>query len=256
MRKAETMNRKNRIILVLAVGAVVILAASTIVRCSLSGDDSQVGQTVPATQAQQDANPDEDQTRSDEGTVKAEDAMDILKGSVWTSASGATVTFKDARYVESDGTRSAMSAFDVKSITQNSSQTEVLLALDRTDGMSKESLVLLRQAANGTWSVSSDDFQISTTYAQGSPTVAAIQVVGVNDEYRELLGGTTDALQEAVASYARTHVPSATKATWTRELVVSYADGSVTSNFTCDDAASTMLTVAYDRAAKTFTVIG
>lgn len=250
------MNRKNRIILALAIGAVVILAASTIARCSLAGGDSQVGQTVPATQAQEEGSSDAEQTGSDENAVEAESPMDILKGSVWTSTSGATVTFKDARYIESDGTRSVMSAFDVKSTTQDSSQTEVLLALDRTDGTSKESLVLLRQAADGTWSVSSDDFQVSTTYAQGSATAAAIEVVGINDEYRELLGGTTDALQEAIATYARTHVPSATKATWTRELVLSYADGSVTSNFTCDDAASTMLTVAYDRAAKTFTVMG
>jgi hypothetical protein len=256
MRKASSMNRKNRIILALAVGVVVILAASTIVRCSLSGAGGQLGQTVPATQAQADDDQDEVQAQSEDATTGAEEPMGILKGSVWKSTSGATIAFKDARYVESDGTRSVLSTFDVKSVTRNSSQTEVLLALDKPDGTAKESLVLLRQAADGTWSVSSDDFQISTTYIQGSPSGAALRVVGVNDEYRELLGGTTDALQEAVATYARTHVPSAIEATWTRELVVSYADGTVTSNFTCDDTASTMLTVVYDRTACAFTVMG
>lgn len=256
MRKAIPMNRKNRIILALAVGVVVILAASTIARCSLSGAGEQLGQTVPVTQPQADDNQGEVQAQSEDATPGAEEPMDILKGSVWTSTSGATVTFKDARYVESDGTRSVLSTFDVKTVTQKSAQTELLLALDKPDGTAKEPLVLLRQKADGTWSVSSDDFQISTIYVQGNPTGEAIRVVGVNDEYRELLGGTTDALQEAVTTYARTHAPSATEATWTRELVVNYADGTVTSNLTCDDAASTMLTVVYDRTACAFTVMG
>lgn len=256
MRKAILMNRKNRVILALAIGAVVILAASTIARCLFQGTDEQLGQTVPATQTLADDDQDEARTQSEDSAPGSSAPMDILKGSVWTSTSGGTVTFKDARYVESDGKRSVLSTFDVKNVMQKPSQTEVLLALDKSDGTTKESLVLLRQKADGTWSVSSDDFQISTTYIQGSPTGAAIQIVGVNNEYRELLGGTTDALQDAIATYARTHIPSATKATWTRELVVSYADGTVTSNFTCDDAASTMLTVVYDRAACAFTVMG
>lgn len=256
------MERRQKIILALAIGAVLILIGSTVVRCSMTGSD-QVGHDVPA----------EASTGSDSGEaaptgVSAEasdqklptseiDALGVLKGNAWASEDGkSTIAFKDGRYVESDGVASNMTTFDVSTVTKETGQTSIMLKLDMADGSTKDSLVLLRQDNLGACTVSSDDFTLEKTYHQGTANQSPLAVEGVNDEFRELLGGTTDALDTAISDYAHAHVPTATKAAWDQALVVDYASGTVSANFTCDDTAKTVLTVEYARGPATFTVVG
>lgn len=251
------MNKKSKILIALAIGAVVMLVGSSVVRCTLVHQDETVGQTVPVEPEDAQAEPDTSDASSQKPPADEEDALAILKDSAWTADGGrSTIAFKDGRYVESDGTASNMTAFDVSSVTEEDGQTSVILRLDRTDGTAKDSLVLLRQDASGAYSVSSDDFTLAKTYVQGTPNAGAVELVGVNDEFRELLGGTTEGLAEAVTDYAHKHVPAATRATWEQSLVVDYASGTASANFTCDDAASTVLTVEYARGPATFAVMG
>lgn len=251
------MNKKGRILMALAIGAVTILVGSSVVRCTLVHQDETAGQTVPVEPEDAQARPDASDASSQKLPAAEKDALSILKDSAWTADGGrSTIAFKDGRYVESDGTANNMTAFDVSSVTKEGGQTSVMLRLDLPDGTAKDSLVLLRQDASGACSVSSDDFALAKTYVQGTPNAAAVELVGVNDEFRELLGGTTEGLAEAVTDYAHAHVPTATKATWEQSLVVDYASGTASANFTCDDAASTVLTVEYARGPATFTVMG
>ncbi len=251
------MNKKGKILMALAIGAVVILVGSSVVRYTLVHQDETVGQIVPVESEDNQAQPNTLDTSSQNLPADEKDALAILKSSVWTADGGkSTIAFKDGRYAESDGVANNMTAFDVSSVTKESNQTSIMLKLDLPDGTTKDSLVLVRQDAAGAYTVSSDDFTLAKTYSQGAPNAGVVEVIGVNDEFRELLGGTTEGLSKAATEYAHAHVPTATKATWTQSLVVDYASGTVSANFTCDDTASTVLTIEYARGPATFKVMG
>ena len=240
------MDRKNKVMAALAIGAVVILAASSLVRCGMTrpggdrqaeGGTDEVGQAVPA----------------DGGTTDS--TLETLRSSAWKSADGTcSITFKEGRYVESDGTRSVLSTFDVGTATDEDGQTAIIVSLDSDGGKARDSLIVVRRDARGALTVASDDFRLSKTYVQAAS--GTLSVTGVNDELRELYGGSTDALSEALASYAATHVPGASTARWRGVLVIDYNERCATTSFTCDDAASTLLTVDYSLADKTYSVSG
>lgn len=251
------MNKKGKILMALAIGAAVILIGSSVVRCTLVHQDEPVGQFVPVESEDSQAKPDASDASNQKLTADEGDALSILRDSAWTADGGkSSIVFKEGRYAESDGASTSMTAFDVASVTKEGSQTSIMLKLDLPDGTTKDSLVLVRQDAAGARTVSSDDFTQAKTYSQGAPSAASVEVVGVNDEFRELLGGTTEALSKAMADYAHAHVPTATKATWAQSLVVDYVSGTVSANFALDDAASTVLTVEYARGPATFKVVG
>ncbi len=251
------MNKKGKILMALTIGAVVVLVGSSVVRFTLVHRDETVGQIVPVESEDSQAKPNTLDASSQKLPADEKDALATLKNSVWTADGGkSTITFKDGRYAESDGVANNMTAFDVSSVVEENNQTSIMLKLDLPDGTTKDSLVLVRQDAAGACTVSSDDFTLAKTYSQGASDAGAVEVAGVNDEFRELLGGTTEGLSKAVTDYAHAHVPTTTKATWDQSLVVDYAGGTVSANFTCDDAASTVLTVEYARGPATFKVMG
>ncbi|MBU5406495.1 hypothetical protein KQI08_11355 [Paraeggerthella hongkongensis] len=251
------MTNKTKVLLALAVGAMLILVASTVVRCTL------VHQIPPQEQADSAAIEEGAANQSDQSTQEQElpageaDSLEVLKGNAWTAENGQTsITFKDGRYVESDGTAVKLSTFDINSVSKQGKQTTIMLKLDQENGTVKDSMILLRQSDDGSYVVTSDDFQLAKSYSQGSINVQPLEIVGINDEFRELLGGNTDGIQAAISDYAHTCAPTAHKATWANTLVVDYAQHIVTANFTCDDAAATVLTVEYARGPATFTVVG
>lgn len=250
------MNKKTKLLMGLAIGALIILVGSTVVRCTMVHQDDSVGQIVPADVSAKPAKSDEGTPKQDLPTDEA-DALSLLRENVWTADGGkSTITFKDGRFVESDGVASNMTTFDVSSVTKEASQTTIALKLDTANGASKDSVVLLRQDASGTYTVSSDDFTLAKTYSQGQSNQNPLALEGINDEFRELLGGSTDALEHAISDYAHAKVPTATKAAWDKVLVVDYAQNTVSANFTCNDTAKTVLTVEYARATAAYTVMG
>lgn len=251
------MNKKSKILMALAIGAVFILVGSSVVRCTLVHQDESLGQIVPVESEGNQEVPDTPDISNQKLPTDEKDALSMLKSSVWTADGGkTTITFKDGRYAETDGVANNMTAFDVISVAKENNQTSIMLKLDQADGSTKDSVVLVRQDAAGAYTVSSDDFTLAKTYSQGAPNIGSVEIVGINDEFRELLGGTTEGLSKAVTDYAHASVPTATKATWTQSLVVDYASGTVSANFTCDDATSTVLTVEYARGPATFKVMG
>ena len=258
MRGSELMNRKNKVIAVLAAGAVAILVCSTVARCAFAHAGEDVATTgdeaVSAVQETSEADEAQDATgTADAGTTI--DAMGLLKATSWASDDGkATMSFKDGRYVESDGTASMLTTFDVGSVKDDGTQTSILLAIDQADGTQKDSLVVLRKDASGRNTIASDDFKVAKAYHEAS--VGTVEVTGLNAEYRELVGGDEGGLATALNTYAATHAPGARTASWRQQIVIDYSAQTATTSFSCDDAASTVLIVTYSMTGKTFTVAG
>ena len=79
------MNKKGKILMALAIGAVVILVGSSVVRCTLVHQDETVGQIVPVESEDNQAQPNTLDTSSQKLPADEKNALAILKSSVWTA---------------------------------------------------------------------------------------------------------------------------------------------------------------------------
>lgn len=238
------MDGKNKVMLAAAIGAVVILIASSVVRCSL-----------PKVQ---------DEARQDESTVIEQDmaeepgenkdlaALVTLESHAWQvdGDPSKTIVFKDSTFVESDGKSVRLTAFEVTSTTTSSVDVKMT-----RDGSSSEITATISIAGGeGSYRVSCDAFQNATSYVQGSVIKEPVAIDGVSEPYTTLIDGKTDQLASAVAEYCRAHVPTATKVSFDGEVYLDIEGGSVSATYHCNDTASTILQVAYKDGV--FTVAG
>lgn len=243
------MERKNKVMLIAAVGAVAILIASTIVRCTVT-NGSGGGDPEPAPAAEQTAADtaagQEDEGRGDAG------ALATLKSHAWQAEgnSSLTIVFKDGMFVESDGHNVKLTALDAMSETDDSLDAKMTRDGDTAEVSSTISI----SGSEGSYKVSCDAFQNAKTYVQGTANKDPVAVEGVTEPYTSLIDGRTDRLALSVAEYCRAHVPTATKAVFDGEVYLDVKDGNVSVTFHCDDAAATILQVTYKDGA--FTVTG
>ena len=193
--------------------------------------------------------PETSQEQAGEGAQSAatpeQEALALLVGSVWKSADGkATLTFKDGRYIEAEGKSVEFATFDVKQVTAREDGFALTLRLDATkDSEPKDSLVVIAPDSKGVPTVSSDDFKLSRTYTQSQESRPAITVAGVTDDLLRLIGGDDKGLVLAIEEYTSKNVPGAKTAKWSEEALVDFKIGSVTTTFSCDDPAKTLITV-------------
>ena len=207
------------------------------------------------------APPESEQEKAEEETQQAatpeQEALALLVGSVWKSADGkATITFKDGRYIEANGKSVEFATFDVKQVTARDDGFALTLRLDATkDSEAKDSLVVIAPDSKGAPTVSSDDFRLAQAYAQSQESRPAIKVAGVTDDLLRLLGGDDKGLVLAIEDHASKNVPAARTATWSEEALVDFKMGSVTTTFSFDDPAKTLITVTRSADGK-YSVMG
>lgn len=232
------MERKNKLMLVAAIGAVAILVASSAVRCAAMRAADDGGQQQAAIEQEQHA--------EREGTEAPDDAaaavMAVLESHAWQADGDAskTIAFKDGRFVESDGKDTRVTACDVTGAGDGSLD----VALTR-DGDGRKQTVIALSGEEGSYRVSSDGFAMSGTYVQGSGAKDPVAVSGMADPYIELIGGKRDELASAIAAYCRDNVPTAKKATFDGEVYLDTNTGRTVATFHCDDTAATILSVEY-----------
>lgn len=207
------------------------------------------------------APPESEQEKAEEETQQAatpeQEALALLVGSVWKSADGkATIAFKDGRYIEANGKSVEFATFDVKQVTARDDGFALTLRLDATkDSEAKDSLVVIAPDNKGVPTVSSDDFRLAKAYTQSQESRPAIKVAGVTDDLLRLLGGDDKGLVLAIEDHASKNVPAARTATWSEEALVDFKMGSVTTTFSCDDPAKTLITVTRSADGK-YSVMG
>lgn len=97
------MDRKNKIMLAAAIGAVVVLVASSAVRCAVTRTVSESSEAPASEQAQE----------PDMGA--AGKAMDVLRGHAWRSEkdASASIEFREGSFVETKGKQATVTAFEV-----------------------------------------------------------------------------------------------------------------------------------------------
>lgn len=238
------MDGKNKVLLAASIGAIAILIASSVVRCSLPKAQDKAGQKEPTAIEQGIAAESEDN--------KDFAALSTLESHAWQVEGdpSKTVVFKDSTFVESDGKSVRLTAFEVTSSTASSIDAK----MTRAGSPSEITATISISGGEGSYRVSCDAFQNSTSYVQGSASKEPVAIDGVSEPYTTLIDGKTDQLASAVAEYCRAHVPTATKASFDGEVYLDITGGSVSATYHCNDTASTILQVTYTDGA--FAVAG
>lgn len=244
------MNRKNKVMLIAAIGAVAILIASSVVRCAISqpAPDGQPEQPAASEQGADAATTPEQ--------AEEEAVLGILTGHKWQvkDDSSKTISFKDGTFIESDGKTTKVTAYSIVSASEKDGASSVEVRLVRDGADSEAATVIALTGSEGSYAVSSDGFQVSKTYVQGSSSEAPVAVTGLAEPYTTLIDGKTDELAQTIAAWCREHVPTATKAAFDGEVYVDTKSGRVGATFRCDDKAATVLSVTYEDGA--FAVAG
>lgn len=244
------MNRKNKIMLIAAIGAVAILVASSVVRCSISQPAPDAQPAQPAASEQGPSHPPTPEQAEEEAV------LGTLTGHKWQAKddSSKTIAFRDGTFIESDGEISKVTAYSVVSASEKDGASSVEVRLVRDGADSEAATVIALTGSEGSYAVSSDGFQVSKTYVQGSSSEAPVAVTGLAEPYTTLIDGKSDELASAIAAWCREHVPTATKASFDGEVYVDTKSGRVGATFHCDDKAATVISVTYEGGA--FAVAG
>lgn len=256
------MNGRNKLMLAAAIGAVLVLVASTAVRCAVSRAVPDEP-AAPAAEEQEGGSREsaasETSQPAKEETVESnaeEKVLAVLRSHAWQAEgdAGTTVAFRDGSFVESDDGGFKVTAFEVTGAAEDDDHATLDVTCTRDGGDGSFRTVIAVDGREGSLKVSSDGFANASAYVQGSAGAGPVAVDGVTEPYTGLVDGKEAEMASAIATYCADHVPTATKATFDGEVFLDIPGKRVTATFHCDDKASTVLSVAYADGA--FTVIG
>lgn len=238
------MDGRNKIMLIAAIGAVAILVVSSAIRCTAvrTSDDGDGRQQAAVEQEVQAESGAADPVGDGAGSI-----MSVLESHAWQvdGDAGKTLSFRDGAFVETDSKGAHVSAFEIES----SDESSVIAKVVSDGGAEQKNAAISLSGSEGSYSVSSDSFQVAKKYVQGSSSKAAVAVSGVTEPYTTLIDGKTDELSSAVAAYCRDHAPTVTGADFDGEVYLDVATGRTVATFTCDDKAATILSVEYSDGA-------
>ena len=257
------MNGKNKLMLVAAIGAVLVLVASTAVRCAVTRAVPDEP-AAPAAEAEAQEGQPSQAAASDGAQEPKEDAVEnstedkvlsALRSHAWQAEgdAGTTIAFRDGSFVEADADGFKVTAFEVTGAAESDDHATLDVTCTR-DGGGAFRTVIAVDGREGSLKASSDGFANASAYVQGSANVGPVAVDGITEPYTGLIDGKDAELAKAIASYCADHVPTATKAEFDGEVFLDIPGKRVTATFHCDDKAATVLSVAY--AGGAFTVIG
>ena len=233
------MERKNKLMLIAAIGAVVVLIASSAVRCSLAGQ-ADTGTAAEQQQSQQ-AEEAPAANAGDEG------AMGILRSHVWQAEGEPkdTCTFKEGSFVESKDGKLSATPFTAGDETFSESQTTLTITPLREGPPDGARTTIIIDGKEGSYTVTCDAFQLHKTYVQGKAPDVEFAVTGIADEYAALVDGKTAELESAIGDWAAKNAPAATKASFDGEIYLDLKAKRVTATFHLDDSAASIVSVAY-----------
>ena len=237
------MTIKNKILIALSVGAVLIVVASGFVRCSFSSETNQSIETEGDVIEQQE------EVKENEANDKGL-SIDSFMSTSWTSLDGKSVlTIIDGALIERIGENSRIIYFDVLDENKNENSLSVTVNVSTNLSDSKKASVLLFEPiGDGLYSVSCDE--LATSYKQDMPHTSDMVLVNTKPELFELFKKSEDDFKAVLDMYAQTNAPYATKASWDQVAWIDYSSGTYLTNFTFDDPGASIVTVTMSKDGK------
>lgn len=234
------MDKKNRIIAGLAIGAVTLLVASGAARCALAPADD--GNAATAEQAATT----EQQTQEEK--PEGQDNLSEIENTTWKSDDGtSTLTVLSGAFIETTQSGEAILYYRATDVTETDTGITADLSVSKERGGKATQTALAITKGSGSMRLACD--ALSTGYSMKTVD-AGIALAGVDENLTSLYGKTADDFASAISKWASSRSPYAAKATWTREVWIDYKSGSKVTTFTLDDGASSIVSVTLNAAGE------
>lgn len=233
------MSKKNKVMLALAIGAIVILIGSGITRCTLQQSQSTAPEEDAA--AEVASSPQEEQGPSQEG---ATETFESLIGTTWTAEDdpAATLSIVKGAFIEGTGDATSVIYWTLEDEARegNVISARISAAKSMTDAQAL-SLVSVTEKEDGSLVIACD--ALSHTYLQARTEARKIQFANVTSKLSDSMGVDASAIEAAVSARAASVSPNARTASWDAEVWCDFANDTATTTFTLDDGAAAIISV-------------
>lgn len=235
------MDKKNRIIAGLAIGAVTLLVASGVARCALAPADDDNAAT-----AEQAATIEQQQTQEEK--PEGQGGLSEIENTTWKSDDGkSTLTVLSGALIETTESGETILYYKATDVIETDTGITADLSVSKEQGGKAVQTALAITRGSGSMRLACD--ALSTDYSMKTGD-AAIVLANVDENLTSLYGRTADDFSSAISKWASSKSPYATKATWTKEVWIDYKSGSKVTAFTLDDGASSTVSVTLNAAGE------
>ena len=248
--KPKDSKTKGRIIAIAAAGALAILLASTLVRCTVTGthggeDGDRNGPAIE--QQLPEGSPEEPQSAI---AQESETTLEKASSVSWVSddGSGATLQITDASLVEK-GADGAIHAIAYSSTDESATNGQALVTLTLEDGTPATLIIALDEGEPA--AIASDVLASAKRYVAKTNGGAgeSFKVTGLDEQYLAMIDGDEEGLTRAIAEYASQKAPQASSASFDGEVYLDLDEDMVSATFHLDDNASTVATALFEDGA-------
>lgn len=235
------MDKKNKIIAGLAIGAVTLLVASGVTRCALAPADDDNAAT-----AEQAATIEQQQTQEEK--PEGQGGLSEIENTTWKSDDGkSTLTVLSGALIEATESGETILYYKATDVIETDTGITADLSVSKEQGGKAAQTALAITRGSGSMRLACD--ALSTDYSMKTGD-AAIALAGIDENLTSLYGRTADDFASAISKWASSKSPYATKATWTKEVWIDYKSGSKVTTFTLDDGASSTVSVTLNAAGE------
>lgn len=243
------MNRKNKIMAALAIGAVALVVASGVTRCTLSSGSEEAPEPS-STQETQLATALPTSAGTDAG-AGAQGGFADLKNTSWESEDGkSALSIIEGALIENGEEVSSIIYYSIESESEDSGVLTATLSVSSSmTGDEEKAVAVVREGQDGTSEITCD--KLSCKYLRKAAAVAGpLSLKDATQDLFDEFGKGEGDFVSALSDYAKGAYPGAKSAYWSKEVWIDFGSGTKVTNFTLDDAASTIVCVELDAEGK------
>lgn len=257
----------NKRYLLFALLIVLIFTGLSVARCSEVHPASESEQLNQTFQAEDAVLSEQQQALYDSYDQETRSFLDYLSANAWLAGNDEKVLrFTDKGFTEMSGGQTHEASFAVSALEENTSTesgvngesttvTTYSVALLMDEGTS---LLTLRKfndnnAGQQTSSVTSSAFTMSESYVLGE-AAGGVSVTGLSSAFDNQIDGKSSDMVKSLQDYCASHYPTATTAAWGSVASLDYKNGTVSTSFSLDNDAKTIVTAIYYTGSQTFEI--
>lgn len=236
------MSRKNKVMLAIAVSAVLLLVGSGVARCSMSQAGAPEEQQGQAEQVQEAQAP--SAFIAESGQEGAEGSgLEALIGTSWVGSEDPAMTLSIVKgaFVESKDGQNTVTywTIDDEQVATDSITATILASKSMTDAATPTTVTIAQEG--GEVVIRCD--VLGSSYKQVTEGARTLYFSGITSKLSESMGADVSKIEAAVSARAAAVSPNAERAVWDAEVWIDYANNVATTSFTLEDGASTIISV-------------
>lgn len=236
------MEKKNKIIAGLALGAAALLVASGIARCSLAPEEPAPGASAP------EQPPAVEQPLQQDPASGAGGDLSEIENTTWKSVGGkSTLTVMPGVLIEKTESAETLFYYEASDVVETETGITATLSVSKEKGGQTAQTALAVTKGNGQYRLACD--ALSADYSMKTAD-ASIAIAGSDDNLTGTFGKSQEDFAAAISKWAPAKSPYATKATWSKEAWIDYGSGSKVTTFTIDDGAASVVSVTLNAAGE------